>query len=343
MCKIKISAVIPVYNAEKFIGDCIESVLRQTFQDWELLLVDDGSTDSSLIICNYYAQTDTRIRVFHQENRGVSAARNFGIECAKGDYIQFLDADDTIDIEYMENLYKGVADFDADICVGNAAMVYARDGTIISERKSEIQAGLFTLWEFLQFYPQYVRNCLFGASWNKLYKRSILLENSIRFDVNLKNNEDTRLNYDYLLNCNTVYVSNRPYYNYFSRENHISASKKSLVDLFEIYVGTYDRACYFLERTNTFDQHIRFQSTYFFDLVIGAMNRIINGKLNYSRSEKITGLRSICDDEHVCFAVRNVSCITIDKRVILFLTKMRCPRLLYCAFLCRRLLKRIRG
>lgn len=101
----KISVIVPVYNVEKYLSRCIDSILSQTFTDFELLLVDDGSTDKSGEICDEYAKTDARIKVFHTENRGVSAARNLGIKEASADWISFVDSDDWVEDKYLSDLY----------------------------------------------------------------------------------------------------------------------------------------------------------------------------------------------------------------------------------------------
>ena len=96
-----ISVIIPVYNSEKYVGACIESVLKQDYRDFELILVNDGSTDKSISVCNYYAQQDTRIRVFDQPNQGVSHSRNMGIKKANGEFLTFVDSDDLIEQSYL--------------------------------------------------------------------------------------------------------------------------------------------------------------------------------------------------------------------------------------------------
>ena len=109
----QISVIVPVYNVEKYLTQCIESILSQTYQEFELLLIDDGSEDNSGSICDHYSNIDSRVHVFHKENGGVSSARNMGIEHAKGEWVCFVDSDDWIDkdtFEYITGLWKG-ADF----------------------------------------------------------------------------------------------------------------------------------------------------------------------------------------------------------------------------------------
>ena len=119
----KISIIIPVYNAAKFLHKCINSILAQTFQDFEILLINDGSTDESGAICDRYTLTDNRIRVFHKENGGVSSARNIGLRNACGEWIYFVDSDDTIYNDCLETLISQTSD-DVDCVTGGYTCVY---------------------------------------------------------------------------------------------------------------------------------------------------------------------------------------------------------------------------
>ena len=118
----KISVIVPVYNTEQYLHRCIDSILAQTYTDFELLLIDDGSKDNSGKICNEYAAKDSRVRVFHKENGGVSSARNIGLDNAKGGWISFVDSDDWISTEYLENLFNAV-DNTVDLVVAYAHLV----------------------------------------------------------------------------------------------------------------------------------------------------------------------------------------------------------------------------
>ena len=114
---IEISIIVPVYNTEKYITRCINSILEQTFENWELLLIDDGSRDSSGKICDIFQKKDSRIKVIHKKNEGVSIARNLGITLSKGNYITFVDSDDWIDKDYLELMYIAIKKMNVDILV----------------------------------------------------------------------------------------------------------------------------------------------------------------------------------------------------------------------------------
>ena len=329
MNEVKVSVIVPVYNAQNFIEDCVMSILNQTFKDIELILVDDGSKDNSLEICKMLADQDERVMVFHQENGGSSSAKNAGLKIAKGDYVAFCDADDTLDNEYIENLYKGVALHNADVCVGNAAFTNVEDSKVVSRRTVNMTSGIFSLKEFMAYYPEYMPNAVIGAPWNKLYRRSIITKNSICFNTNIRNNEDTHFNYEFLVKCKTVYVSESPYYNYMNRVGVASASRNFIPNLFDIYVVTYKKAIDFLKAADSYNENILFQNQYFIGLVIGAINGIVSGKNNLSKKEKIEQIKTICSNEEVKKAIKTVNFSNRKKQIIAMLIKYKQFRLIY--------------
>ena len=130
----KLSIILPVYNVEKYLPDCLTSILNQTYDDFELIIIDDGSTDQSLSICKAYELKDTRIRVYSQCNAGLSAARNKGIDCSQGTYLAFVDSDDTIDSEMYETMMSALEESEVDIVVCGHRVV-SENGEIIEEVK----------------------------------------------------------------------------------------------------------------------------------------------------------------------------------------------------------------
>lgn len=333
MEKAKISVIVPVYNAEKFLDACIQSILQQSFQKIELILVDDGSKDSSCSICEKYAGLDSRVRFIHQENAGSSAAKNAGMAKAEGDYIAFADADDTLDTQYLEHLYAGVeANADVDVCIGNAAFTRVRGEEVLSRRTVALHGGMFTLKAFMEYYPEYMPNAIIGAPWNKLYKRTLLQQYAVEFDTSIRNNEDTHFNYLYLSKCKTVYVSETPYYNYMNRVGVESASKRYIENLFEIYVLTYHKALDFLKATGTLEENAGFQKQYFIGLVIGALNGIAGIGNGLSRKEKLQKMQDICQHPDVGSAVRDVRFPSAKKQMAVRLLQAKQAHLLYMFF-----------
>ncbi len=177
----KVSIIVPVYCVEKSLDRCIESILNQTYSDWELLLIDDGSPDRSGVLCDAWAECDSRIRVFHKENGGVSSARNYGIDQSKGEWITFIDADDSISLETLE---KCVDYFEsADIVRFSMKYIYSDDGQ---------QFKCFILPKLSHddyIYRIVARETILGVCGG-IYKRTMFIENNIRFDESLINGED---------------------------------------------------------------------------------------------------------------------------------------------------------
>ena len=187
-----VSIIIPVYNAERYIERCIGSVIKQSHTNWELLLIDDGSKDSSGLICDKYSLKDNRIHVFHKENGGVSSARNLGIEKAKGEWIAFVDADDYIKEDYLSEMISSECDLVACGFECTCGEVVSFKPRVVDIRRYGTAIGLI------------MPNHPFYAPWGKLFKTSIIKENNIYFDQKLHLAEDTIFCWEYLAKIDTV-------------------------------------------------------------------------------------------------------------------------------------------
>ena len=227
----KISIIVPVYKVEKYIEQCIESILNQTFKDFELILVDDGSPDKCPEICDKYALKDERIKVIHQKNRGLSAARNTGIDVSSGDYLCFIDSDDLIASEYCQQLYNLLENNDYDFSV--CGMYRFRDEYESFPRVFNLESKVWNSNEFLK--EQLNRRSEFGAC-NKLYRRSIF--SKIRF-VEGRLNEDVIWSGDLSINTMKCIETKSQYYCYRQRSNGIvgKQSKKGSLDF--LYASNY--------------------------------------------------------------------------------------------------------
>lgn len=178
-----ISIVIPVYNAEKTLERCVDSVLQQSLSDYEAILIDDGSKDRSGAICDQYASTDQRIRVVHQSNCGVSCARNAGIEVAHGTYITFLDSDDWIAPTHLEQYYHAMTQFACDVVIGGYSKTEGSQVTQCLPHKT----GCFgnKIWESIC-----LDSSIYGYLWNKLFRMDILQNHSLRLREDMYSQED---------------------------------------------------------------------------------------------------------------------------------------------------------
>ncbi len=179
----KISIIVPVYNVEKYLSVCLDSLLNQTLDDIEIICVNDGSTDGSLHILKEYANLDSRIKVICQENRGLAGARNTGIKAASGNYIGFVDSDDWVDDDFFEKLYNTASSSNADIARAPYKYSY-NDKEIEEENLTPILTKRFSNNESLGINEHSV------VVWNAIYKTDFILQNNIKFDDNIYISED---------------------------------------------------------------------------------------------------------------------------------------------------------
>ena len=204
----EVSVVINLYNSEKYLAKAIESVLAQTYRDFELILVNDGSKDGSLAICREYEQKDPRVRVLDKPNGGLADARNAGLEAAKGKYIEFIDGDDWIEPDLLERCIAKLEETDADIVIFDIYQYFVQTDTkeIISHDYDEKQ--VYRLYD----HPEMITK-MKNAAWNKIYRRSLFMDNNIRYPWGY-NYEDLGTTYRLLARANRIAFINRPLYNY---------------------------------------------------------------------------------------------------------------------------------
>ena len=224
-----ISVIVPVYNVESYVAECIESIQNQTYMNLEIILVNDGSTDASGDICDQYAAYDERIKVIHQENGGLSAARNTGIKAANGDYIAFVDSDDYVGLTLYEDMLKLLKEHDLDI-IEFTAFRDKNDGQLeIYEKEDALRLAM--------------HDC-FVAAWSKLYKRSAI--GDVRFPVGRKF-EDTATSYLYVANANRVGHINRCYYYYRLNPNSITQTSFDAKSRWDFVLGYEERLQYAID------------------------------------------------------------------------------------------------
>lgn len=223
----QISVIVPIYRIEAYLPQCVESLLNQSFQDFELILVDDGSPDGCPQICDAYAEKDPRVRVIHKENGGLVSARKEGLRQARGKYIAFVDGDDWVDNYYLDILYKLAEANDSDLVVTGHFREF--NGKI--ETIKPKTAGIYNQRELQEeILPNAIYNgqfCEHGIStyvWNKLFKRELL--GQVLFDVpnEIIMGEDAAITYSYLAVCNRLTISKIPLYYYRQRHDSIVKS-----------------------------------------------------------------------------------------------------------------------
>lgn len=210
-----LSVIVPVYNAENTLRRCVDSVLMQSYGDFELLLVDDGSIDNSGYICDEYEEKDSRVRVFHKSNGGVSSARNLGLDNAKGEWIAFVDSDDCVSESYLHNMWSHSSC--ADLVISYAELVYL-DGN----RRREVYKSKLVTDDYNDLF---VENDLswHTSPWSKLFNKNIC--GDLRFIEGMHIGEDLVFLYSYILKCDNIYLSGDTDYYYYV-DNQCSLTKR---------------------------------------------------------------------------------------------------------------------
>lgn len=231
MCKVSI--IVPVYNTEKYLKRCIDSIISQTYHDWELILIDDGSVDKSGEICDEYASFDSRIQVIHQKNKGVSHARNVGINVARGTYIMFCDSDDYVSNNWVEDLYTAVREHSASMVYCNYIKV-SEIGDISQKSNLKIEnVNIDSDRNKFIYYINRILNSITGWEiWNRLFIREIISENRIRFSEECENfAEDLCFVLEYLLYCKTIIGIEAANYYYVEHPNSMMGNSKNKIKL----------------------------------------------------------------------------------------------------------------
>lgn len=221
---VDISIIMPVYNSEQYLSKAIESILLQSFGNFELILVNDGSSDNSGDICDQFASKDKRVIVIHQQNSGISSARNTGLEVACGEYIAFADNDDEFDVKLLEDNIKLAREYDADI-VKFGVSYYT-----ISEREKnkveirDVDFNTLTQEEIKNSYLYLKDNNLLVYVWDSLFKKILIDQNKVRFNVDLKfGGEDIYFNLSLLQQINNLVINPKEYYTHYKRYSHSTA------------------------------------------------------------------------------------------------------------------------
>ena len=222
----KISVIVPIYNVEKYLRVCVDSIINQTYKNLEIILVDDESPDNCPAICDEYKEKDNRIKVIHQKNKGLSGARNSGIDISTGKYLVFLDSDDYLELDAIEILYNSLKQYNVKISICGRNYVFENNKKICKikesvEKKYNFEEAIEEMNKFYYFDM---------SAWGKLYSRDLF--DNIRFPVG-KLSEDYFVMYKLFKNANQVSYTSAPLYNYLQRQNSISRNKKINEDFIE--------------------------------------------------------------------------------------------------------------
>ena len=238
-----VSIIVPIYNAEQYLRRCVDSILNQEYTDFELLLVNDGSTDASGDICEEYGDRDPRVIVIQKENTGVSDSRNRALDRARGKYLQFLDSDDWITPDATRLFVRAAEEYGCDMVISD---FYRVVGERLSTKGDIEEEGVLTREEFAAHMMENPADFYYGVLWNKLYRRDIVEEHNLRMDTDINWCEDFMFNLEYIRYAKVFYALHAPIYYYVKRKGslasqgiNISKTVKMKLNVFEYYNNFY--------------------------------------------------------------------------------------------------------
>ena|SRR5690625_1743805 len=285
-----VSIIIPIYNAEESLYNCIESILEQTHQHIEVILVNDGSTDQSKQICNHYASIDERIKVIHQENAGPSSARNRGIECATGDFIQFVDADDYIKPRMTETLLQAINGVQLVIC-GYRSIHF----DFIRQYMPTI-TGIYSKNDFMQHIAMFYKEILLPSPCNKMYVKALIDECGLHFPEDVKVGEDLLFNLAYLKVCSMIHVIDQPLYNYIIQD-HQSLSRDFSKEFYANQYMLHQQVRSFLQQENFYvGKNKYFLNVIYANSIINSLSNLFHQNSAFTPQERKRQIEKIISD-----------------------------------------------
>lgn len=307
--KILISVIVPVYNAEQFLDQCIDSIINQSFRDFEVVIVDDGSTDNSLNICKDYAKIDNRVKVIHQANGRQTKARKTGLAASKGEYVYFVDSDDWLEPQLLEIAYNAVKKDKSDVVIFDAFFNYNKKQIPVSQ---PILSGVFDKKGLIKkIYPKMIysgRFFYFGvyaAMWPKLMKRSIVVPNMVNVDEKIKLGEDGVTSFAVMLDAKKVSILKGEHL-YHYRDNNASLTRSYCPYQFDSVLLLIKTLRKISKDKNIYD--LNEQIDYYFMYNIHCIyyeEFFYKSKKSYA--ERFRYLRTIFDNKLVRQAVQNIS------------------------------------
>ncbi len=298
-----ISVVIPVYNSEKYLKECLKSVVLNTYANLEVILIDDGSSDNSSKICDEISQLDKRIIVIHQNNKGVSYARNRGIDLARGKYIAFIDSDDTVSVDYFEKLLKSLEDRGGDLSICSVSHVQGSETKCDTLRNMVVDFEKIdddTKRNFLVLNEKYY---LYGPV-NKLYKTEIIKKNKLGFPADTSYGEDLLFNFRYLEFCKILVYTEEGVY-YYNHNNENSLSHKYRENYFENGVRLNKCLEKFCKNNNLFDPTMKkYISNRVFDDAYNSILGYWNEQCCFRMKEKYQNVYRIMNNTELLEAIK---------------------------------------
>ena len=336
--KPKISIIMPVYNGESYIDFSIKSILNQTFTDFELIIINDGSTDKTKEICENFMRSDNRVRLINQTNQGAHHARNNGMTKARGLYYCFFDSDDYIDSRMLEDLYDIITDYKSDlvVCGFNINTYYTNDEYIVRKylpytKDNRIIENISSKDEFRRFaYLNFDRN-MFYPPWNKIFSAKYINDNNIKFPITYRDD------FPFVMNVikdieNVTYVK-KTYYN-FIRKRADSETQKYVASLYEKREEEHEAMLNLYRYWGLIDDEksIEMISRRYIDRIIECIVNLFNSECTFTKAEKIKEIKKYLDTESFNTSIKNAKPKKIHLKLIYFVLKTR--NAYFCYYMC---------
>lgn len=313
----KISIILPIYNVKKYLANCIESLQRQTHENIEIILVNDGSKDNSLEICKEYAEKDSRIIVIDKPNEGVAITRNKGIEAATGDYIAFVDPDDWVEPEMYASLLTHIKKWDSPVCLCNfykdtkrrsqpKVFEFEDEVLVAGEIVDKLITDMIGVSDLL---PKYTM--VMGSVWRGLYKRSFIEEHNLRFVPKLTIMEDLVFMVQVLLKCNKVAIDQKAWYHYVQHANSALHSYNN--QLWEDQLVVYEHLEKSLKEANLEEDMRNRLDIRYIGMVLTAIKNETYMKKDGDFKDTITHIKEIFMDDTLRCVLERVKPIQVEK------------------------------
>lgn len=301
---VKVSIIVPVYNVEKYIDRCLKSLVNQTLKDIEILIINDGTPDNSMKVCEKYAKNDNRIKIFNKENEGLGLTRNYGIKRANGEYIAFVDSDDYVALDMCENLYKAAIENKADVVYGgvlydDSKNIYSKrkiKNKIIWKGKKEIKSLLL---DFISTLPSCKNDTIMEVSvWKAIFRKRIFAENNINFVSERQFiSEDIIFDIDFFLKAETIVeIPNYVYY-YVCNPNSLSKAFRS--DRFKKVKILYDKIINKINKYYPSDVWQLRTDRFLISRARTNIKKIIKHRNILGKDKTMEALKEICNDREL--------------------------------------------
>lgn len=325
-----VSVVVPIYNSEKYLVRCIDSLVNQSYSLLEILLIDDGSTDGCGTICDGYAEKYRQVKTYHKENGGISDAKNYGIAKATGKHVLFVDSDDYVDSQYVDNLVLPIINKHTDMVVCGYQIDYENDNYTLDAKtnfskeyfKNDIAEAIFDLDSY----------GLFNVTVCKIYNRGILIKNGIKFDVNLTPGEDLIFNCNYFKYITSIHIVECTPYHYIRRDevSLVNTYRSNLFDLVQIFNRSrkdlydyYDMKSYKYEKM--------YGSTYI-NYLGACIPNMYRSNCDTTKNDKKTLIRRIISDSQLRYYISICDNSRGFTKLFVNLCKMKSVSLFYYAY-----------